>query len=74
MKNDPKRRAEPSMRQKYDFTNAVVGKYARRYQAGTNLVLLDPDVAGVFPDSKSVNEALRSLVRIIERRKVSKRA
>jgi hypothetical protein len=62
------------MRKKYDFTNAVVGKYARRYQAGTNLVLLDPDVAGVFPDSKSVNEALRSLVRIIERRKVSKRA
>jgi hypothetical protein len=62
------------MRKKYDFTNAVIGKYPRRYQAGTNLVLLDPDVAGVFPDSKSVNEALRSLVRIIERRKASKRA
>jgi hypothetical protein len=35
------------------------------------LVLLDPDVAGVFPDSKSVNEALRSLVRIVERRKAA---
>jgi hypothetical protein len=74
MKNDPKRRAEPRMRKQYDFTNAVVGKYARRYHVGTNLVLLDPDVAGIFPDSKSVNEALRSLVRIVERRKASKRA
>jgi len=62
------------MRKEYNFTNAVIGKYARRYQTGTNLVLLDPDVAGVFPDSKSVNEALRSLVRIVERRKASKRA
>lgn len=62
------------MRKDYDFIGGVVGKYARRYQAGTNLVLLDPDIAGVFPDSKSVNEALRSLVRIVERRKVSKRA
>jgi hypothetical protein len=62
------------MRKEYDFSKGVVGKYARRYAAGTNLVLLDPDVAGVFPDSKSVNEALRSLVRIVERRKGSKRA
>jgi hypothetical protein len=38
------------------------------------MVLLDPDVAGLFPDSKSVNEALRSLVRIVERRKPRKRA
>jgi len=74
MKNGQKKRTEPPMRKEYNFTNAVIGKYARRYQTGTNLVLLDPDVAGVFPDSKSVNEALRSLVRIVERRKASKRA
>ncbi len=69
MKNGQKKRTEAPMRKNYDFSGGVVGKYARRYQAGTNLVLLDPDVAGVFPDSKSVNEALRSLVRIVERRK-----
>ena len=74
MKNGQKKRTEASMRREYDFSGGVVGKYSRRYQAGTNLVLLDPDVAGVFPDSKSVNEALRSLVRIIERRNASKRA
>jgi hypothetical protein len=74
MKNGQKKRTEAPMRRDYDFSSGVVGKYARRYQAGTNLVLLDPDVAGVFPDSKSVNEALRSLVRIVERRKAPKRA
>lgn len=52
------------MRKEYDFRDAVVGKYARRYAEGTNMVLLDPDVADMFPDSKSVNDALRSLVRI----------
>jgi len=51
------------MRKEYDFSKGVVGKYARRYAAGTNLVLLDSDVAGVFPDSRSVSEALQSLVR-----------
>jgi hypothetical protein len=74
MKSGPKKRTEAPMRRNYDFSDGVVGKYARRYQAGTNLVLLDPDVAGIFPDSKSVNEALRSLVRIVERRDAPKRA
>jgi hypothetical protein len=69
MKNGQKKRTEAPMRRNYDFSGGVVGKYSRRYQGGTNLVLLDPDVAGVFPDSKSVNEALRSLVGIVERRK-----
>ena len=52
------------MRKEYDFRDAVIGKYARRYAEGTNMVLLDPDVADMFPDSKSVNDALRSLMRI----------
>jgi hypothetical protein len=69
MKSIPKKRPEPPMRKEYDFRNAEVGKYAIRYAAGTNVVLLDPDIASVFPDSKSVNQTLRSLVRIAERRK-----
>ena len=48
----------------YDFSKARRGKYARRYAKGTNLVVLAPDVAKVFPDSQSVNEALRALARI----------
>jgi hypothetical protein len=52
----------------YDLTGGVRGKYAGRYAEGTNLVRLDPDVAKVFPDSAAVNDALRALVKIIERR------
>ncbi|MBV9496560.1 MAG: hypothetical protein JOZ54_20100 [Acidobacteria bacterium] len=48
----------------YDFSEGVRGKYAARYAAGTNVVVLSPDVAEVFPDSEAVNEALRTLVRI----------
>jgi hypothetical protein len=69
MKSVPKRATEKPMRKEYDFRDAEVGKYAKRYAAGTNLVLLDPDIAQLFPDSKSVNETLRSLVRIVDRRK-----
>jgi hypothetical protein len=47
-----------------DFSGGVRGKYAARYAAGTNLVLLSPDVAEIFPDSTAVNEALRTLVRL----------
>ena len=49
----------------YDFSQmkgAVRGKYAERYREGTNLVLLDPDVAAAFPDAKAVNDALRRLL------------
>lgn len=72
MKNAPKKTSEKPMRKEYDFTNAEVGKYAKRYAAGTNLVLLEPDVARLFPDSKSVNDTLRSLVRIADRRKAAR--
>lgn len=46
----------------YDLSGGVRGKYVDRYRQGTNVVLLDPDVAAKFPDSKAVNDALRSLV------------
>jgi hypothetical protein len=46
----------------------VRGKYAKRYRAGTNLIHLEPDVAKVFVDDKSVNETLRSLMRLAKTR------
>ena len=52
------------LREEYDFSHGVRGKYARRYGEGANIVILDPDVAKVFRDSKSVNEALRALVEV----------
>ena len=55
------------LRAEYDFAamkGGVRGKYARQCQEGTNLVLLAPDVAEVFRDNASVNEALRSLIGI----------
>lgn len=59
------------MRKDYDFTGGVRGKHARRYAKGTNLVLLDTDVAKAFPSAASVNESLRALAGIIRRRKES---
>ena len=52
------------MRAEYDFSRAVREITAARYAQGTNVVLLDPDVAEVFPDTQSVNEALRTLARL----------
>lgn len=52
------------LRKEYDFSKGVRGKHYRAYQAGTNVVFLEPDVAEVFPDSESVNEALRLLLRL----------
>jgi hypothetical protein len=48
----------------YDFARGARGKYARRYAEGSNLVVLSPDVAEAFPDSASVNKALRALIDI----------
>ncbi len=53
---------DDEMLPEYDFSGAVRGKYADAYAEGTNVVLLDPDVAERFPDSKAVNDALRRLV------------
>lgn len=49
---------------KKDLGKGIRGKYYKDYISGTNLVLLNPDVAAVFPDEKSVNDALRSLIKI----------
>lgn len=54
--------------EEYDFSKGIRGKYAKRYAEGTNVVLIDPDVTDFFPDHDTVNDALRSLIRIIEKR------
>jgi hypothetical protein len=54
---------EDDMRPEYDLRGGVRGKYYKQYMEGTNVVLLDPDVAAVFHDSESVNQALRLLIK-----------
>lgn len=62
-------KSEPEeMLPEYDFSGGVRGKYASRFAKDTIMVVLDPDVAEVFPDPKSVNKALRSLGQIIRER------
>jgi hypothetical protein len=67
-KNKRKARAQApdkdTMRREYDFSKAVRGVTAARYAEGTNVVLLDPDVAEIFPDTRAVNEALRTIARL----------
>ncbi len=58
---------DPDMLEEYDFSDGVRGKYAKRYAEGTNVVVIDPDLSQYFPDSDSVNEALRALLPIIKR-------
>ena len=55
---------EDTMRPEYDFSKAVRGATAARYADGTNVVLLDPDVAEIFPHARAVNEALRTIARL----------
>jgi hypothetical protein len=55
------------MRPEYDFSADVRGKYASRHRKGNNVVLLDPDMAAAFPDSTSINDALRALLAIVKR-------
>lgn len=58
------------MRTEYDLSklkNRVRGKYVERYNSGTNLVMLEEDVQTAFPDSASVNEALRMLMKVADR-------
>ena len=57
------------MRDEYDFSRGVRGKYARRFTQGTNVVVLESDVAKVFPSSEAVNSSLRALAGIIRQQK-----
>ena len=67
MKKDNKKTVNDELRPEYDLSKlkgGVRGKYAQRFRTGTNLVHLEPDVAKVFVDDESVNEALRSLIKV----------
>lgn len=72
-KAGPSRNRDDGMRGYYDFTGGVRGKYARRYSEGTNVVVLDPDVAQVFRDKESVNQTLRAVARILDMQSQKKR-
>jgi hypothetical protein len=64
-KKAEKRVRRDELRREYDLSKlkqGVRGKYVERFRAGTNLVLLSPDVAKHFPDEQSVNQALRGLI------------
>ncbi len=63
--NPQSRRVEATdMRPEYDFSSGVRGKHHDVYRAGTNVVFLEPDLIDAFPDSASVNQALRLLVKL----------
>ena len=70
-----KKTTADGLRAEYDFSNAVRGKYLARYRRNTNVVVLDPDVSEMFPNTESVNQALRALGSIARRAAVpAKRA
>ncbi|MFO7635070.1 MAG: hypothetical protein R6W76_21160 [Caldilinea sp.] len=70
MKNNSLQEEDDELRPEYDLNellkDGVRGKYAERYRAGTNLVLLDPDVAKAFPTEAAVNAALRLVIQLTE--------
>ena len=72
----PRRRTnrQDELLPEYDFTGAIRGKYYERYQQGTNVVLLDPDVAAVFRNSAAVNDTLRRLVSLAEAKVTAQRS
>lgn len=78
MKEESKLEMEDDLRPEYDMTEllkgSIRGKYAERYKAGVNLVLLEPDVASAFPNDKAVNEALRLVMQLAKIQARSKAA
>ena len=76
MKKESAAQCGDDMRKEYDLSKlegGVRGKYYRRATAGTNLVLIDPDLTNMFPDSEAVNRALRLLAEAAQTASVSKR-
>ena len=68
MKEKAKHKYQDDLRPEYDLKTllkgAVPGKYVRQYQSGTNLVLLEPDVAKAFTSAQAVNAALRLVIQL----------
>jgi hypothetical protein len=67
MKPSAKSKPQSQMRESYDFSQAVRGKYHARYLQASNVVVLEPDVASAFTNADAVNDALRSLLRVAKR-------
>lgn len=69
------RKAAPDdeMRAEYDFSNGVRGRYAKHFAAGASVVVLAPDVAEAFPTARSVNAALRRIIRARSLQPVSRK-
>ncbi|MCL6751532.1 hypothetical protein KBT16_11370 [Nostoc sp. CCCryo 231-06] len=64
MSQEPEMNINDEIKPEYDFSDGVRGKYYEAYMQSSNVVILDPDVAEIFRDSASVNEALRLLAKI----------
>jgi hypothetical protein len=60
--SNPRRPTKGTPRREYDFSKGVRGKYASRLKPGSQIVVLDPDVAAAFGTAKAVNRALRTLI------------
>lgn len=56
---------QDTMRREYDFSHGVRGATAARYAQGVNIVVVDPEVRDVFPDSAAVNKALHALAPLL---------
>jgi len=69
MKKRRDKTPDPDMQDEYDFSHGVRGKYAKRYAQGTNIVVLAPDVARIFPTADAVNACLRAVAGIIREQK-----
>jgi hypothetical protein len=68
-RNKSKARKSDQMRPEYDFSKGMRGKHAARYAAGSNVVVLAPDVASQFQTADDVNETLRAVAKLMERRR-----
>ena len=64
----PRKTSDPDMLPEYDFSGGQRGKYAQRFARGSNVVVIDPDMARLFPNAESVNRALRACAAIIRLR------
>ncbi|MCU0224327.1 MAG: hypothetical protein MUF27_09690 [Acidobacteria bacterium] len=62
-----------TMKPEYDFSKGARGVTAARYAEGANIVMIDPEVLDVFPDGKSVNDALRALALLVRQQRTRKR-
>lgn len=64
----PNKNPKDEMRAEYDFSKGAKGRYAKRARAGSNVLVLDPDVAKVFRDPAATNESLRALAKTLRAR------